>query len=248
MILYQCYAPAQPTTSPLLFFFTPTLIQPPSACPLSSTLLFPVLPTPSSLVPTLSLLSPLSSFSGLWIWCTHRAEEERALERATTPRPPPPPPLGASVGGPVCAFPPAAETKPLCSGLRLSWELWKLFTRIYISAGRRFLLVTGGWSIAAFENTCTCGQATVSRAYCCQHFHRSFKPQEDYANHGKDNVKLFVRPPAGDSTFSKIALLARSGLLNLARLNRAGSTKLCRHRSGLWFDSAVAGYVAVAAV
>lgn len=84
MILYQCCAPAQPTTSPLLFFFTPTLIQPPSACPLSSTLLFPVLPTPSLLVPTLSL--PL--FSGLWIWCTRRAEAEQALERATTPPPP----------------------------------------------------------------------------------------------------------------------------------------------------------------
>lgn len=135
MILYQCYAPAQPTTSPLLFFFTPTLIQPPSACPLSSTLLFPVLPTPSLLVPTLSL--PLPSFSGLWIWCTHRAEAEQALKRA------PPIPLGASVGGPVCAFPPAAETKPLCSGLRLSWELWKLFTHIYILT---FILV-GYWGL-----------------------------------------------------------------------------------------------------
>lgn len=66
MILYQCYAPAQPTTSPLLFFFTPTLIQPPSHCPLSSTLLFPVLPTPSLLVPTLSL-SPYSLGCGFGV-------------------------------------------------------------------------------------------------------------------------------------------------------------------------------------
>lgn len=138
MILYQCYAPAQPTTSPLLFFFTPTLIQPPSACPLSSTLLFPVLPTPSLLVPTLSL-SPLIL---LVVDLVYTQSRGRAGFRER--HHPPPPPLGASVGGPVCAFPPAAETKPLCSGLRLSWELWKLFTHIYILTGLSFLLVTGG--------------------------------------------------------------------------------------------------------
>lgn len=40
--------------------------------------------------------------------------------------------LGASVGGPVCAFPPAAETKPPCPGLRLSWELWSFLKTLTI--------------------------------------------------------------------------------------------------------------------
>lgn len=46
---------------------------------------------------------------------------------------------------------------------------------------------------------------TVAAACCRQQFRRSFKPREDYANCGKDNVELFVRPPDGDAPRPKLS-------------------------------------------